>query len=102
MRVPGLACLARSRDEDDLAGRGAPLEGAMGVGRVGERVASPDPYVQSARQYGLVQLTCAPAELVSGGHVEAERRPGDEQRAAGVEPLQIERGNLAAGAAEEH
>src|SRR5450759_1287555 len=102
MRVPGLECLARSQDEDDLSGRLAPFERAVGFGRIGERIASPDPYVQSARQYGLVQLPCAPAELLRGGHVEAERRPGDEQRAGRVEPLQIERGDLAAGAAEEH
>ena len=89
-------------DEEELAGRLAAGEGVVGGLGVGERVAAADVDLQRPVGHGAEDLRRTPLELVAGRDVVAHRRPGEEQRAAAVEALDVERRDLTARATEEH
>jgi hypothetical protein len=58
--------------------------------------------LQRAVGDGAEHLPGTPLELVPLGDVVRQRGTGEEQRAAGVQPLDVERRDLPAGRAEEH
>src|SRR5690606_1477004 len=76
-----------SGDEEDLAGRLAALEGGVGGGRLLERELLADPDVQPVGHRGE-EVVGPPQQLRAVRGVVPERRPGDEQRAGAVEPLE--------------
>ena len=92
---------ALSREVQDLSGRVARLERAVGVGRVGPRERGADPDVELAGSHGVEQLARTPGELVTGGDVVVQRGAGQEERAARVEALGVDRRHRTGGAAEQ-
>ena len=74
----------------------------MRGGRVRQREALADPYVELAGGPRPEHLSTTPAGLLARARVVHQRGPGDVQRAGRVEPLQVEGGHLPGGPAEEH
>jgi hypothetical protein len=74
----------------------------VGAGRLGERVLAADADVKLALGDPCPQVARPPEQLGSVRHVVVQGGPGQEQRAAAVQPLRVHRRDLAAGGPVEH
>src|SRR5262245_12355679 len=92
-RIAHLPCIIlarRSRNQQHLARRLAPLERAVRVGRVLERELELHPQLQLAITHPAEQVGGPLLQLLAGGDVGVEARTREEQRALGVEDLRID------------
>src|SRR5690348_4381165 len=90
------------RDQDRRARRAAPLEILVRLARVLERVLLVDRNLHGAGADYVEQVAGDRVQVLTLGRIVVERRPGREQRALGLEDVDVEGLDLARGRAERH
>src|SRR5271165_3847409 len=70
-------------DQEELAGGMAPFQGAMGFGRLGERIHAVHANPQFSGCDPAQHVARAPQQLLAGQAMMRQARPGEEERTLG-------------------